>query len=66
MEDLLELNFHFYYQKVHCILAEQQNHDSTFLFFQLISLRQKDRNETFELSEKDKDELFNMIQTTDE
>ena len=32
----------------------------------IISLRQKDRNETFELSEKDKDELFNMIQTTDE
>ena len=32
----------------------------------IISLRQKDRNETFELSDKDKDELFNMIQTTDE
>lgn len=32
----------------------------------IISLRQKDKNETFELSDKDKDELFNMIQTTDE
>ena len=32
----------------------------------IISLRQKDRNETFELSDKDKDELFNMIQATDE
>ena len=32
----------------------------------IISIRQKDKNDTFELSEKDKDEIFNLIQTPDE
>lgn len=31
----------------------------------IISLRQKDQNESVELSEKDKEEIFNLIQKTD-
>ena len=32
----------------------------------LISLRQKDQTDAFELSDKDKEEIFNLIQTNDE
>lgn len=31
----------------------------------IISLRQKDQNESVELSEKDKEEIFNLIQKSD-
>ena len=32
----------------------------------IISLRQKDKNDSLELSEKDKEEIFNLIQAPDE